>query len=113
MTTATDRRPTRRLTATARPFPAPMPPRLRAALAVLAVGRAPGADYRPEDLPVLAAWEEARDRCATQRGTAREHLDAFLAVHLDALRDLALRARDGMGPTTFLDEVERTLIAYA
>ena len=64
MTTATDRRPTRRLAATARPFPPPAPPRLREALAILAAERAPGADYRPEDLPVLAAWDETRERCA-------------------------------------------------
>ncbi len=83
------------------------------ALATLRSDRAPGADYRPDDLPVIAAWRSCADALPRVAPQARAALAAWLTDHLADLNDLIGRAQRGCGPTPFLDEIERTLAAYA
>ncbi len=84
-----------------------------AALATLRADRATGADYRPDDLPLIAAWRSCADALPQVPPLARSALAAWLADHVAGLNDLIERAQRGCGPTPFLDEVERTLATYA
>ncbi|HYE07135.1 MAG TPA: hypothetical protein VEL07_16600 [Planctomycetota bacterium] len=83
------------------------------ALATLRADRATGADYRPDDLPLITAWRSCADTLPRVAPLARSALAAWLADHVGDLNDLIDRARRGCGPTPFLDEVERTLATYA
>lgn len=87
--------------------------RFAIALRLLSQDRAACGEYRPSDEPLVAAWQEIQERCAADRTRAADHIDRFLRTHLDDLHDLALRARDGQGPTSLLDRIERAVLAVA
>lgn len=102
----------RRLTATAHPLRvaidvAPTPhDRLRAMAALLGDNRCgAGGDYHPADADFIAAWECTRTRIAVDGDAALDHLDEFLRIHHDTLRDLALRAQCGHAPPRLLDGI--------